>query len=151
MIKLLFSKLFAVCLVVIGIFFMVAGHKNAAKFAALRDHGKTAAATIVKLDWKEKKASHLDDQYTAHVRFTTDDGRQVQTEVHVPTDQGRAIRSNMAPSAMTVRYLPEAPTTLYDVNKDDDSDAQVGGGRLMALIGAGMLAVHFLLGRRRRR
>lgn len=142
------SPLVAVCLVVIGAFFVYVGNKNAVKFAALRDHGKTAKAEITKLEWKEKKSSHADSQYTAHVRFTTADGREIRTEVGVPADVGRAYRSNSAAAGMTVRYLPEAPTTLQDINEDDSSDAQKGVGRYMLLAGLAILAIRFFFSKK---
>ena len=142
------SPLVAICLVVIGIFLMSVGHKNAVKFSALRDHGKTTKAEITKLEWKEKKTSHADSLYTAHVRFTTEDGREVRSEVGVAAELGRALRSNSSPSAITVRYLPEAPSTLEDINQDDSSDAQKGVGRYMLFAGLAMLAIRFFLSRR---
>lgn len=150
MFRLLGSRLFAICLIVIGIFLIYAGHKNAVKFAALRDHGKTTKAEITKLEWKEKKTSHADSLYTAHVRFKSEDGREVQAEVGVPAELGRSLRNATAPT-MNVRYLPESPSTIEDVNKDDPSDAQSGIGRLMLFLGIGMLVVRFLFARKRAR
>jgi len=151
MFRLLGSRLFSICLILIGIFFIYAGHRNAVKFAALRDHGKTAKAEITNLEWKEKKTSHADSLYTAHVRFKTEDGREIQAETGVPAELGRSLRSNGAAATMNVRYLPESPSTIEDVNKDDPSDAQSGIGRLMLFFGAGMLVVRFLLSKRRAR
>ena len=150
MLRLLGSRLVAICLVVIGIFLIYAGHKNSVKFAALRDHGKTVKAEITKLEWKEKKTSHADSLYTAHVRFSTEDGREVRAEVGVPADLGRSLRGNTA-ATMNVRYLPESPSTIEDVNKDDPSEAQSGIGRLMLLLGLGILVVRFLFSKRRTR
>ena len=143
MFRILFSPMVAVCVVVFGVFLMYAGHKNATKFSALRDHGKTTKAEVTKLEWKEKKNTHADSLYTAHVRFTTEDGREIRAEVGVAAELGRALRSNSVPSAMTVRYLPEAPGTLQDINQDDSSDAQKGVGRYMLLAGLAMLAIRF--------
>ena len=109
----------------------------------MRDHGKTTTAEVTKLEWKEKKNTHADSLYTAHVRFTTEDGREIRTEVGVAAELGRALRSNSVPSAMTVRYLPEAPSTLQDINQDDSSDAQKGVGRYMLLAGLAMLVIRF--------
>jgi hypothetical protein len=148
MFRLLGSRLFSICLILIGLFLVYAGHKNAAKFAALRDHGKTAKAEITKLEWKEKKATHADSLYTAHVRFKTADGREVQAEVGVPAELGRSMRNNSNSATMNVRYLPESPSTIEDVNKDDPSEAQSGIGRLMLLLGVGMLIVRFLFSKR---
>lgn len=143
MFRILFSPMVAVCVVVFGVFLMYAGHKNATKFSALRDHGKTTTAEVTKLEWKEKKNTHADSLYTAHVRFTTEDGREIRTEVGVAAELGRALRNNSVPSAMTVRYLPEAPSTLQDINQDDSSDAQKGVGRYMLLAGLAMLVIRF--------
>ena len=151
MLRIFRSPLVAVCLVVIGIFMVYVGHKNAVKFEALRDHGKTTKAEITKLEWKEKKSSHADSLYTAHVRFTTEDGREVRAEVGVAADLGRALRSNSGPASMTVRYLPEAPSTLQDINQDDSSDAQKAVGRYMVLAGLALLAIRFFLSRARER
>ncbi|MEO8389221.1 DUF3592 domain-containing protein [Polaromonas sp.] len=148
MFRIFFSPIVAICLVVFGIFLTYAGHKNAVKFAALRDHGKTTKADITKLEWKEKKTNHADSQYTAHVRFTTEDGREIRTEVGVPADLGRTLRNKPGPGAMTVRYLPEAPSTLQDINQDDSSDAQKGVGRYMLLAGLAMLVLRFFFSKR---
>lgn len=142
------SRFFAICLVVFGIFLVYAGHRNAVKFAALNDHGKTAKAEITNLEWKEKKTSHADGQYTAHVRFATEDGRDINAEVGVPAELGRALRYKSAPAVMTVRYLPEDPRTLEDINNDDSSDALKGVGRYMVLAGIAILAVRFFFSKR---
>lgn len=149
MFRFLVSRLFATCLVAIGIFLLYAGHKNAIKFEALRDHGKTTKAEITNLEWKEKKTTHSDSQYTAHVLFNTEDGREVRTEVGVPAALGRALRDNSTPASMTVRYLPEEPSTLEDINTDDPSDAQKGVGRYMVVVGLAMLAIRFFFTRRK--
>jgi len=148
MFRILFGRMVAVCVVVVGVFLMYSGHKNGVKFAALRDHGKTTKAEVTKLEWKEKKNSHADSLYTAHVRFTTEDGREIRTEVGVPAELGRALRNNSGPSAMTVRYLPESPSTLQDVNQDDFSDAQKGVGRYMLFAGLAVLAIRFFFSKR---
>ena len=148
MFRIFLSRIFAICLVVIGIFLVYVGHKNAVKFAALRDHGKTTKAEVTRLEWKEKKNSHADSLYTAHVRFTTEDGREIRAEVGVAAELGRALRSNSVPSAMTVRYLPESPGTLQDINQDDSSDAQKGIGRYMLFAGLAMLAIRFFFSKR---
>jgi hypothetical protein len=127
------------------------GHRNAIKFAALRDHGKTARAEILKLEWKEKKRTHDDGLYTAHVRFNTEDGREIQADVGVPTALGRSLRNNATAATMNVRYLPESPSTIEDVNKDDPSEAESGIGKMMVLLGVGMLVVRFLFYKRRAR
>ncbi len=137
------SPTVAICLVGFGILFMVAGHRNGAKAAALNSHGKTATADITKLEWREKKRSHEDSGYTAHIRFTTEDGQEVRDEVGVPSELGRALRDKSAPTVMTIRYLPEDPHTLEDVNKDDSSDAQKFFGRYMLLGGIVLLVWRF--------
>lgn len=145
------SPLVAACLIVIGLLLVVAGNKHASKFAALRDHGKVAKAEIVKLEWREKKSTHADSQYTAHIRFTTEDGREIRTDVGVPAELGRDIRYNRAPSAMNVRYLPEAPSTLEDVNRADPSDEMKGVGRIMVIAGLVLLGIKFFLPKGSRR
>lgn len=147
MFSILRSPLIAVCLVAIGIFLIYAGHKNAAEFAALRDHGKTAEAEITKLEWKEKKSTHDDNRYTAYVRFITEDGREIREDIHITAELGRALRNQAAPSVMTVRYLPESPTTLRDAGKMDPSDAQGAVGGYMLLAGIVMLALRFFFKR----
>ncbi|RQO81164.1 DUF3592 domain-containing protein [Acidovorax sp. FJL06] len=148
MFRIFFSPVVAICLVLFGAFLMHAGNKNAVKFAALRDHGKTTKAEVTKLEWKEKKTSHADSLYTAHIRFTTEDGREIRTEVGIAAEQGRALRNHSAPSAITVRYLPEAPSTLQDINQDDSSDAQKGVGRYMLFAGLALLVLRFFLSKR---
>ncbi len=144
MLRIIRNPLIAICLIGFGIFLLYAGHKNSVMFAALRDHGKVAEAEITKLEWKEK-SNHIDSTYTAQIRFTTEDGRDVSTEVGVPLDQGRAVRSKSAPPTMTIRYLPESPSTLQDINKDDSSEAQTGVGRIMLIAGLALLALRFFI------
>ena len=142
------SPLIALCLIAFGIFLIYAGHKNATESSALRDHGKTAEANITKLEWREKKSTHDDNRYTVNVRFTTEDGREIHEEIHVTAEFGRALRNQTVPSVMTVRYLPESPTTLRDANATDASDAQTGVGRYMLLAGIVMLVLRFLFKRK---
>lgn len=123
---------------------MCVGHKNAVKSAALRDHGKTTKAEVIKLEWREKKTNHADSMYTAHVLFTPENGREMRAELGIPVGLGRALREKSVPSVMTVRYLPEAPGTLQDVNHEDSSDEQKVTGRWMLLAGLAMLIVRFL-------
>ena len=144
MLRIFRNPLIAICLIGFGLFMLYAGHKNSVKFAALRDHGKVAEAEITKLEWREK-SNHIDGTYTAQIRFTTEDGRDVSAEVGVPLDQGRAVRSKSAAPSMTVRYLPESPNTLQDVNEDDSSEAQSGVGRIMLIAGLVLLALRFFI------
>ncbi|MGM9481379.1 DUF3592 domain-containing protein [Roseateles sp. NT4] len=145
------SPAVAVCLVGFGALFMFLGHKNAAKAAALNAHGKTAEAEITKLEWQEKKRSHEDSSYTAHIRFTTESGQEIRDEVGVPHELGRALRDKSAPAVMTVRYLPEDPHTLADVNKEDYSDAEKGVGRWMLFGGIAILVLRFFFSSKRSR
>ncbi|GHU10911.1 hypothetical protein FACS1894185_3250 [Betaproteobacteria bacterium] len=126
---------------------MFAGDSNSKEFAALRDHGKTTEAEITKLEWTEKKRTHNDSGYKAHVRFTTEDGRTIQTEVHIKTEIGRAWRNKSVPSTMTVRYLPEAPSTLQDINREDHSGSQKEVGLYMLLAGLAIMIIRFFLAR----
>jgi hypothetical protein len=151
MFRILRSPLVAICFVVIGAFLIYTGHKNSVEFAALRDHGKTTKAEITELEWKERKITHGDSAYTAHIRFSTEDGREIQAEVGVPSTLGQALRNNSTGKSMMVRYLPESPNTIEDVNKDDSSEAQQGVGRYMLFAGLAMLALGHLLSRSRSR
>lgn len=138
------GPLFPVCLILIGAFLTYAGYKNAKEFAALSSHGKTAKAEVTKLTWKEKAGSHLDSSYSAHIRFTTEDGREIQDDMVVSAELGRAIRSQSAPSAMIVRYVPESPRTFREASQMDPSDAQYGVGRYMVLAGIAWLVLRSL-------
>ncbi|MFG6455501.1 DUF3592 domain-containing protein [Roseateles sp. BYS96W] len=140
----------AVCLIGLGALFMFLGHKHAARTAALSAHGKTADAQIVKLDWREKKRNHEDSDYTAHIRFTTEAGQEIRDEVGVSTELGRALRSKSGPAVLTVRYLPEDPHTLDDVNKEDFSDAERDLGRYVLLGGIAILVMSFIFPKRSR-
>jgi len=142
MFKFFFSPLFAICLIAFGAFLLFAGHKNATEFAALQDHGKTAEAEVSKLQWKES-ASHIDKNYTAYIRFKTGDGREVHEDMDVSLDLGRAIRNQTSASVMTVRYLPESPSTFREASAMDPSDEQTGVGRIMLIVGMAMLALRF--------
>ena len=142
MFKIFLSPLFAFCLMVFGIFLLYAGHKNATEFAALQNHGKTAEGEVTKLQWKET-SSHIDKNYTAYVRFKTEDGREIYENMHVSLDLGRAIRSQNAASMMTVRYLPESPGTFREASAMDPSDEQSGVGRIMLIVGLVMFALRF--------
>lgn len=147
MFRFLRSPLVAICLVVIGGFVIYTGHKNSVKFAALRDHGKTAKADITKLEWKERKITHGASTFVAHIRFRTEDGREIQTETGIPPTFGQALRNNSVPQSMTIRYLPESPSSIEDINKDDSSEAEQGVGRFMLLAGLAMLALSYFLSR----
>ena len=148
MFRLFSSRLFAVCIILAGIMLMASGKRSAAKYAALNDHGQEAEATVIKLTWRERKSTHDDSLYTAHISFTTPEGREVRTEVGVPSEQGRAMRSQPSARTLTVRYLPEDPMTLVDVNKEDPSDAEKAIGRYMLIGGALLLLMRTLLARR---
>lgn len=150
MFSFLFSRMFAVCLAAFGIFLMVSGHYNAKKEAALRDHGQQAEAHVTDLKWKERKSNHEDSQYTAQVTFTTEEGREIHAELGVPTALGREMRSQPQARVMTVRYLPEDPYTLVDLNKDDASEAQKAIGRYMLAAGIVMLVLRSLFTKRAR-
>jgi hypothetical protein len=141
MLRILCNPLVGVCAVVIGAFLIYAGYSNAAKFAALRDHGKTAKAEVTNLEWKEKKITHGDSAYIAHVRFSTEDGREIQAEMGIPATLGQALRSGSVPQSITIHYLPESPSTIEDVTKEDSSDAQKGIGKYLLIAGLAMLAL----------
>lgn len=141
------SPLIALCLIGFGLFLVYAGHKNATEFAALRDHGKPAEAEITKLEWKEKKSNHDDSSYTAHVRFTTEDGREIHEETHVTAEFGRALRNQTGPSTMDIVYLPESPTTFRDASATDFSEGQGAVGGYMLLGGVVMLVLRFFMNR----
>ena len=141
------NPLIALCLIGFGLFLIYASHKNASEFAALHDHGKPAEAEITKLEWKEKKSNHDDSSYTAHVRFTTEEGREIREEMHLTTEAGRALRNQEGPSVMDVVYLPESPTTFRDASEADFSEGQGAVGRYMLLAGVAMLVLRFFMKR----
>jgi hypothetical protein len=148
MFRLLFSGLTATVLIAFGLFLVFAGHKNSATFGALNDRGVVVRADVTQVEWHERRASRTDSLYTAHVRFRTQDGRVINTSLYVPAELGRALRSAPSPT-MSVRYLPESPTTVEDVNKSDPSGEQSDIGVMMVLLGALMLAVRFVFAKRR--
>lgn len=104
MFRILRSPLVAVCLIVVGAFLIYTGHKNSVKFAALRDHGRTAKAEVTKLEWKERKTTHTDSLYTAHIRFSTQEGSEIQAEIGIPQPLARlcatTLRKNRSLSAI---------------------------------------------------
>lgn len=140
------NPLIASCLIAFGILLIYGGHKNAAEFTAMQDHGLTADAEITELKWEEKKRNHDDCCYNAYVSFTTEDSREIRKNISIPTEFGRALRNQTVESIMTIRYLPESPTTFRDVNQMDSSEAQGSVGGYMLLTGFIMLALHFWLG-----
>lgn len=146
MLKFFFSPLFAVCVIGFGLFSIFAGHKNTTEFSALLDHGKTAKAEITKLEWKEKTVTHADSGYTAYVQFETAEGQKIHSDMHITGELGHALRNKTGPSVITVRYLPESPTTFADVNRIDLStgDAQSQIGRFAVGAGLLLLVVRFL-------
>jgi hypothetical protein len=155
MFKFLFSPLFAVCLIVFGIVLVFAGNRNASKFSALLDHGKTATAEVTRLEWKEKQGSHIDSSYTADVRFRTKDGREITDSVHLEAASGRALRNQHTLTGrdtptLSIRYLPESPTTFHDAERIDPSAAQAQStmGRYMLLAGILALILRFFIKRR---
>ncbi|ANJ66702.1 hypothetical protein A9404_04315 [Halothiobacillus diazotrophicus] len=138
------NPVIALCLIGFGVMLVYAGHKNGHEFGAMRDHGKTAVAEITRLEWREKKSNHDDRTYSAKVRFTTEDGQVVHEETSIPKEFGRDLRSKAVPAVMTVRYLPESPTTFWDVRTEDSSDAQGAIGGYMLFAGLVMLVLSFL-------
>lgn len=148
MFKLFFSPLVALCLTGFGVFLIYAGHKNANEFGSLLDHGEIAEAEITKLEWQEKKSNHIDSRYTAYIRFATADGREVRDEMHIPTELGRSLRNQESPSAITIRYLPESPTTFREASATDPSDAQSAVGGYMLLAGIAILILRVLFNRK---
>jgi hypothetical protein len=148
MFRLLFSGLTATVLILFGAFLMFAGYKNRATFSALDERGVVVRADVTQVEWQERRSNKADSLYTVHLRFRTQDGRTVNAQTYVPVDQGRALRAS--PSAgMTIRYLPESPTTVEDASKADPSGEQSGVGQLMVLLGGLMLFVRFILAKRR--
>lgn len=145
MISSLLNPLIALCLIVFGVLLTYGGHKNGTEFSSLRDHGIVAEAKVTKLKWEEKKINHLDSAYSAYVRFTTEGGREVHEEIPISTEFGRSLRSQTIPTVMSVRYLPESPTTFRDVNETDSSDAQGAVGGYMLFAGIVMLLLRLFI------
>lgn len=142
------SPLVAIGLLIIGTLAVYGGHKNSVEITALLDHGKTAEAEITKLEWKENKSNHSDDkEYTAHIRFTTADGRETKVDMSITSELGRALRNQTRSTVMAIRYLPESPTVLRRIEALDPSDDQSVAGRYMLVAGIILLAIRYFINR----
>jgi len=147
MFRIFASRLFAAGLILSGVALMVSGHRSAKKYEALRHHGEEAVAKVSALNSHERRFLEKDEEYTAQISFRTSQGREIRTQVGVPATQGRAMRRQVAPRTLTVRYLPEDPLMLADVN-DDPPEARKASGRYLLIGGVILLVLGRLFSRR---
>ena len=132
---------FVILLVLIlgGPVMLFAGFKEAKDSKALADHGVTAEAAVTEVTWKTKRGSERN--FHAKITFVTSDNRTINEDVSLPTDLGKQVRDapEDKPVTLSVKYLPEDPSTVTLADHKDESGFMYGVGALMLLAGIGML------------
>ncbi|TDR41266.1 uncharacterized protein DUF3592 [Tahibacter aquaticus] len=130
--------IFLIVLLVGGPVMLVVGYKEAKDSRALADHGVTVEATVIDVTNSTKRGRERN--FHAKISYTTADGSIVRDDVSVGTEQGKALRDALASEPkLSVRYLPEDPTTVALADHKDESNFFYGIGALMLLVGIGML------------
>lgn len=115
------------------------GYKEAKDSKALADHGVVTNAAVTQVTWSTKRGN--DRNFKAAIAFTTADGKDATGTVSLSNDQGKALRDQPEdkPSTLSVRYLPEDPSTVALADHKDESTFYYGAGVLMFLVGIGIL------------
>lgn len=115
------------------------GYKEARDSKALADHGVVTEAAVTQVTWSTKRGN--DRNFKAEIAFTTPDGKQATGIVSLPSAQGKALRDQPEdkPAMLSVRYLPEDPSTVALSDHKDESTFYYGAGVLMFLVGVGIL------------
>jgi hypothetical protein len=129
----------AVVLVVLGASFIWFGMVQRRTARSVADHGKLARAVVEKVVWTEKGVVRKREyNFRAKVHFTTEDGKVVNTDVHVSDDFGKGLRDHKLGSELDVRYLPEDPSSVRLVMDKDDSGFTLAVGGVLLLLGVGV-------------
>ena len=126
---------------------MSIGNSRNDEFKALNDHGKVTTAEVLEITWREKKHSNDDRLYSAVVKFTTSDGRVVTENMPISAELGRAYRQKTTAPYIEVRYLPETPSVVKELSKENNSSEDKAFGRLLIFAGLGLIALRFAWGR----
>lgn len=130
--------IFLIVLLVGGPVMLFAGYKEAKDSRALADHGVTVEATVIDVTNSTKRGRERN--FHARISYAMADGSIVRDDVSVGNEQGKALRDALASEPkLSVRYLPEDPTTVELADHKDESGFFYGVGALMLLVGIGML------------
>jgi hypothetical protein len=91
------------------------------------------------LRWKEGRISGSKRDYPVDLKYKTNDGRVISTNLKITDEMAETIRSRGDLKTIQIRYLPEAPEKVFLA---DDRDTNSGfvmlcGGILLAM---GLLA-----------
>lgn len=126
-------------LIIGGPLMLFAGFKEAKESKALADHGVITEAAVTEVTWKTKRGSERN--FHAKITFVTTDNRTINEDVSLPTDLGKQVRDapEDKPVTLSVKYLPEDPSTVTLADHKDESGFLYGVGALMLLGGIGML------------
>ncbi len=118
---------------------LVAGWKESKDSKALSDHGVVTDAVVTEVTWSTKRSRERN--FHAKITFITPDNRTINEDVSVSNDLGQQLRD--APedkaSTLSVRYLPEDPSTVALADHKDESAFLYGVGAILLLIGIGIL------------
>jgi LPXTG-motif cell wall-anchored protein len=137
----MFAKLKSVllppALVVIGLGLAYGGFTEGRNFKAIADHGKVVEASVDRVTWKEKAVSGREKGFKIEVHFETEAKQAVQATLSVSKAEGQRFRDTDA-SSVTIKYLPEAPSTVILADAKDESGVMMIAGGVLALVGAGI-------------
>ncbi|MBL8300416.1 MAG: hypothetical protein JNN30_18930 [Rhodanobacteraceae bacterium] len=131
--------LILIALLIGGPTMLVAGWNESKNSKALADHGVVTDALVTEVTWSTKRGR--DRNFHAKVTFVTPDKRTVNDDVSVPDELGKQLRDapDDKPTTVSVRYLPEDPSTVALADHKDESTFLYGIGAVMLLAGIGML------------
>ena len=126
-------------LIIGGPVMMFAGFKEARDSKALADHGVVTNAAVTQVTWSTKRGN--DRNFKAAITFVTADGKEASGTVSLSNTQGKELRDQPEDklSTLSVRYLPEDPSTVALADHKDESTFFYGVGAIMLLVGIGIL------------
>ncbi|WP_423383655.1 hypothetical protein [Burkholderia sp. LMG 32019] len=132
--------IFILALIIGGPIFALNSKLQNEEIAKIINHGKTATATIKKVEWTNKH--HLDGDYKLQIIFTPEGGAPTKHTLAVDDSVGSDARDDKI-STVDVKYLPEDPTVVFpaDVNGPSNAGFYIGG--VLFLAGICMIAFHF--------
>lgn len=105
---------------------------------AIADHGKTAVADVVSVEWKEKGVSKREKGFHANIHYQTEDQHDVTTKISVSNELGKQLRDDQGQPQLPIKYLPENPDKVVLADHRDNSSFMFGAGAVMIVVGAGI-------------
>jgi hypothetical protein len=150
LISLFRSLWFAFGLIIFGVLILYMSHNDKVTFAALNDHGKTAAAKITDIRAVRRwfgRTSYLTSYID--IQFTTEDGMVIHDkDQRISREVANELRHSPRQLVITVRYLPESPHKYRCIWHAGDVDVDTSSSTIkiagfMLLAGIFMLALRF--------